>query len=117
MCDKDVDDYLSAFKYFLDWFVTSKKIKKLLTASSADDNMFYFNEDSGNAVLLCNEMCILSICLNNINLDDTNYDEDDPYCIIHTRLSAWHIKFEKRKVLKTGSNKELMLLAWHPRRW
>ena len=32
MCHKDVDDYLSAFKYFLDRFVTSKTIKKLLTA-------------------------------------------------------------------------------------
>ena len=68
MCHKDVDDYLSAFKYFLDRFVTSKTIKKLLTASSADDNIFYFNDDSGNAVLLCNEMCIISIYLNRLTL-------------------------------------------------
>ena len=33
---------------------------------------------------------------------------------------AWHIKFKKRKALKeelTELNKELMLTAWHPRRW
>ena len=42
-------------------------------------------------------MGILNIDLNNINLNDTNYEEDDPYTIILIRLLAWHIKFEKRK--------------------
>ena len=41
----------------------------------------------------------LNIDLNNINLDN-NFDEDDRDSIIHTRLLAWHIKFEKHKVLK-----------------
>ena len=43
---------------------------------------------------------ILSIDLNNINLDDTNYDKDDPETIIYVQLLAWHIKFEKCKALK-----------------
>ena len=42
-------------------------------------------------------MGILSIDLNNINSDDTDYDEDDPDTIILIRLLAWHIKLEKRK--------------------
>ena len=62
-------------------------------------------------------MGILSIDLNNINLDDTNYDVDDLETIIHIRLLAWYIKFAKRKALKKELNEELMLLAWHPRRW
>ena len=33
------------------------------------------------------------------------------------RLPAWHVKFEKRKTLKKDSNEELILVAWHPRRW
>ena len=33
-------------------------------------------------------MGFLSIDLNNNNLDDTNYDEDDPKTIIHARLFA-----------------------------
>ena len=41
-------------------------------------------------------MGILSVNLNNINLDDANYEEDDPDTIILIRLLAWHIKFEKR---------------------
>ena len=45
-------------------------------------------------------MGILSIDLNNINLDNSNYDEDEPGTIIHVRLLAWHIKFEKRKVIE-----------------
>ena len=58
-------------------------------------------------------MGILNIDLNNVNLDDTNYNEDDPETIIHLRLLFWHIKFEKRKPL----NEELMLVELHPRRW
>ena len=82
-------------------------MKKLLTVLCADENILYFIEDSGDAVFFCNEMDILSIDLNNINLDDTNYDGDDPETIIHIRILAWHIKFEKGKALK----KELRINA------
>ena len=57
-------------------------------------------------------MGILNIDLNNINLDDTSYDEHNPDTIIRIRLLAWHIKSEKHKALK----KELMPVAWHPER-
>ena len=33
------------------------------------------------------------------------------------RLLSWHIRFEKRKVLKKELNEELMPVAWHPNRW
>ena len=45
-------------------------------------------------------MGILNVNLNNINLDDTNYEEDDPDTIILFRLLAWHSKFEKGKTLR-----------------
>ena len=86
-------------KFFPDWFVTSEMIKKLYTALYADENILYFNEDSGDAVFSCNEVAILSIDLNNINLD-TNYYEDGRETIIHIILLTCHIKFEKRKKLK-----------------
>ena len=44
-------------------------------------------------------MGILNIDLNIINLGK-NFDEDDPNTIILIRRLAWHIKFEKSKVLK-----------------
>ena len=55
--------------------------------------------------------------LNNINLDDTNYDEDDSDIIIVVRLLAWYIKFEKRNALKKELNEELIPITWHPKRW
>ena len=73
-------------------------IKNFFTALYTDENIFYFNESSGDAVFNYNEMGIVDIDLNNINLDD-NFDEEDPNIIIHIRLLAWHIKFEKCKEL------------------
>ena len=75
-------------------------IKKLFTALYADENILCFHEDSGDAVSLCNEKGILSIDFNNINVDDTNHDEDNLENIIHIKVLAWHIKFEKHKALK-----------------
>ena len=73
-----------ALKLISDWFVTSKMIWKLFTALYADENILYFNEDSGNVVFNCNGMGILDIDLNNINLD-YNFNEDDPNTIILIR--------------------------------
>ena len=71
-------------------------IKGLYTALYADENILYFNEDSGDAVFSCNEVGVLCIDLNLGN----NFNEDHPDTIILVRLLAWHIKFEKRKALK-----------------
>ena len=117
MWKKAADDCLATLKFVLDWFVTSKMIKILFTALYADENVLYFNEDSGNVVFICNGMGILNIDLNNINLCNINYNEDDPDTIIHVKPLAWHIKFEKRKAYKKESNEELMQIAWHPKRW
>ena len=62
-CDKAVDYSLPALKLTLDWFVTSKMIKKLYTALYGDENILYFDKDSGNVVFSCNEMGILNIDL------------------------------------------------------
>ena len=96
MCDKAVDDSLAALKLIPSWFVTSKMINKFFTALYADENILYFNEDSGNVVFSFNEMDIFNLDLNNINLDN-NFDKDDSDTIILIRLLTWHIKFEKHK--------------------
>ena len=57
-------------------------MKKLFTNLYADENILYLNEDSGNVVFSYDKMSILNISFNNINLDDTNYVEDDPGTII-----------------------------------
>ena len=99
MCVEATDDSLAALKFVPDWFVTSEMIKKLYTTLYTDENILYFNEDSGDVVFTYNETGILNIDLNSINLD-INFDEDDSDTIVLIRLLAWHIKFEKRKELK-----------------
>ena len=99
MCDRAVDDFLPTLNFVPDFFVTIKMIKKLFTAFYANENILYFDEDSGNVVFNCNEMGILDIDLNNISLDN-DFDEDDPDIIIHVKILVWHIKFEKRKAPK-----------------
>ena len=42
-------------------------------------------------------MGILSVDLNNINLDDGNFDEDDSETITHVRFMAWCNRFKQRK--------------------
>ena len=42
MCDKAVDDSLTALKLIPDWFVTNKVIKKLFTALLADGKYALF---------------------------------------------------------------------------
>ena len=106
MCDEGVDDSLTTLKLILNWFVTSKVIKKLYNALYADEIILYFDDVSGDVVFNCNGMGILNIDLNILNIDlnninlDENYDGDDPDTIIFIRLLAWHIKFRKYKELK-----------------
>ena len=42
MCVKAVDDFLSALKIVLDWFLTSKMIEKLYNSLSANDDLLFF---------------------------------------------------------------------------
>ena len=65
----------------------------------ADENIHYFDEDSGKVVFNYNGMYILNVDLNIINLDN-NLDENDPDAIILIRNLAWHIKFEEQRELK-----------------
>ena len=51
-------------------------VRKLFTALYADENIFYFNEDSVDAIFNYNEMDMVNIDLN-INLDN-NFEEEDP---------------------------------------
>ena len=62
-------------------------------------------------------MGILNIDVNNIDLDYTNYKEDNPDTIILIILLAWHIKFETRNKLKIKISKKFMPMAWHTKRW
>ena len=111
ICDKPVDDFLPALKFLLYWFVTSEIIKNLHNALFTDNDILFFAEDSGNVTFSSDEIGILNVDLNNINLYDVNFDEDDPETIIHARLMAWHNRLKQRKAFKKDISKELMPVA------
>ena len=100
MCDKAVDVFPPTVEFVLDWFVTRKMIKNLNDDLLSNDDIIFGNEDSNSVTLLSDEMGCLSVDLNNINLDDVNFDEEDPETIIHDRLLAWCNRFKHEKHFK-----------------
>ena len=59
-------------------------------------------------------MGILSVDLNNINLDDVKYDDDDPEAIIHVRPVSLYNKCKQRKSFENDRSKVLVPVPWHP---
>ena len=55
-------------------------------------------------------MGIFRVDLNNIDLDDVNFYEDDPEAI-SLGLMAWRNRLRQCEAFKKGISKELMLLA------
>ena len=53
-------------------------IKNFHGAFLANDHIPFFDEDCGDVTFFSDEMGILSVNLNNIDLDDVNFDKDDP---------------------------------------
>ena len=45
-------------------------------------------------------MAVPTVDLNNINLDNISFDENDPETIIHARLMARCNRFKQRKAFK-----------------
>ena len=89
------DDFLRVLKFVPDWFVISKMIEKLDDALFVNDNIV---KDSGNVTFSSNKMDILSVDLNNINLDEVKFDVDDAESINNVRLKAWRNKFQQQSL-------------------
>ena len=53
----------------------------------------------------------LSIDLDKINLDDVNFDEDDPETLIHVRPMTY--RYKQYKSCKKDISKKLMPVAFH----
>ena len=82
ICDKAVDVFLPTLKLFFDWFVTSKMIEIFHGNSFSTVDIIFINEDFNNATIFINETSMLSVDLNNIKLDDVNFDDGDPETIV-----------------------------------
>ena len=97
MCDKAVDDFLSVLKFVPDWYITSKMIKKLHSTLFSDDDILFFDEESVNVTFFSDDIGILSADLNSVNLDNANFDVDNPEMITHVRLMAWSNRLKQEK--------------------
>ena len=102
---KTVDPFLPTSKFVPDWIVTNKMLEKL-------DNVVFSNDDIDVEVIesdiiafFSNDMGLNAIVLNNINLDDDDFDEDDPTSIVLFRLIAWCNRFKQCKACKKRSMK------------
>ena len=64
-------------------------------------------------------MGLKTIYLNNINLDDDSFDNEDLELlfILNLNFMAWSNRYKQRKTCKNKISKKLMPVAWHPTRW
>ena len=89
MCYKTVNAFLVTLQFVPDWFVASKVNKKIDDDLFSNDDIIFVNEDFNYVTFLSDEMGILSVDIDDINLDDVSFDKDDPETLIHVRLTAW----------------------------
>ena len=90
-------------------------IKRLYTTLYGNDGLLFFDEDSGDVIFCCDEMGILSVNLNNINLDNNLMK----MILILSFLSGFWLRIVNLKNAKhlKKISEELMPRAWHPKRW
>ena len=70
-------------------------LKKLDDVVLSNDNIVFINEDSDNVTIFSDDMGLNTLCLGKINLDDDNFDDDDPDTIVHVRLMDWCNRYNR----------------------
>ena len=70
--------FLPILKFPPDWFISKTMIKKLDDTIFSNDDIFFVNKNPSNIIFFSDDIDILSVDIYNINLDDLNFDEDDP---------------------------------------
>ena len=56
--------------------------------------MIFIDKGSDSVTYFCGEIAVLSVYLDKINLDDVNFNVDDPEAIIHVRCMTCYDKFK-----------------------
>ena len=95
MCDKAIDAFLSTLKFVPYWFVMNKMLEKLDNVEFYNDDIDLDDIDSNNVTFFSDGIRLFTIDLNYINLDDDNFEEDDPGNIDLVRLITWHNRFKQ----------------------
>ena len=79
---------IKLLKFVPDWFATRKMGKKFNNVAFSSDEKLFDDVDSNIVTFLSDAMGFNTIDLNSINLDDGDFDEDDPETINCVRLMA-----------------------------
>ena len=100
MCDKTVDACLQALKFVPHLFVRSKMLEKLDDPVFSNDDIGCADIGSNIVTFFSTDMGLTTMHFNNINLDDDNFDDDDPKTISHVRRIAWCDRYKQCKSCK-----------------
>ena len=71
------------------WLVKNKMLEKRDDVVFANDDIVFINWDYDNVSCFGDDMALVNINVNNVSLDDDNFDDDDPKTVIHVRIMAW----------------------------
>ena len=95
ICNKAVDAYLPTLEFVLDWFVTSKIIKKRDHDLFTNNDIIFINEDSSYVTCLSDELDIISVDFTNINA---------LMMLILVKMILKLLKLEKRLAKRSRTN-------------
>ena len=84
-----VNAFLPLLKFVPDWFVSNKMPRNCGNAVSFNDDIVFVNADSDNFSFLSDDMGLANVHLNDLSLDDNNFDDDDYGTIIHAIIHVW----------------------------
>ena len=76
--DRTIDSYLLALKCVLDWFVTSKMVKKFII-------LYFLVMMMSSVIEISNDIGLNNLNCNNVNLDENNIDDCDPATVNHVK--------------------------------
>ena len=96
ICDKVVDICLPTLNFLPDCFVTNEMLEKLDNIAFSIDDIDLNDADCDNVTLFSNDIGLVTIDLNNINIDDDNFEEEDPETIVLIRVIVWYNRYKQR---------------------
>ena len=99
-CDKKVEFFLPSLKFVPDLFATRKIIKNMMMIYYRWRYNLWLWRFHKYVTFFSNKIDISSVDINNINLVDGNFDNDDPETIIHVRCMDCHNRFKESKHLE-----------------
>ena len=104
MCCKAVNVFLSTVRFVADWFVRNKMLAKLENKVILNNDIFFDNV----ITFLKVDLGFNIIGLNNINIDNDDFDEDNTGSMIYFRVMGLRNRYKQYKACKKYISEEFM---------